>query len=79
MGEQFQPVHARHRDITDDRIVVLRLHPLQRLDSGMSRLYMYPMEMQGEHARKRLKKRWIIINQKDLWGMHTSFSSLHLA
>ena len=31
------------------------------------------------HVRKSVKKCWIIINQKDLWCMHASFSSLRLA
>jgi hypothetical protein len=70
LSEQFQSIYPGHFDIADDSLIIVLLKQGKGLVCRLSGIDTPARQSQGKHVRKRLKQRWIIINQKNMWGRH---------
>src|SRR5437867_8935471 len=65
LGQERETVHARHLDVGDDRVVVPRDDPVERLCSRLGCLHGHPGHSEPQGLGKRLQQRRVVVNNKD--------------
>ena len=72
LRQEREPVHPRHLDVGDDRIVVLGGDPLKRGRGRVGRVHGHPAHAEAQGLGERLQQGRVVVDDEDVRRRHAA-------